>query len=52
MISQEVADIDHRLEELQGLREELVALERRAQDTAGTKGSICGLIEHVRQRTV
>ncbi len=52
LISQEVADIDHRLEELQGLREELVALERRAQDTAGTKGSICGLIEHVRQRTV
>ncbi len=52
LISQEVADIDHRLEELQGLREELVALERRAQDTAGTKGSICGLIEHVRQKTV
>jgi DNA-binding transcriptional MerR regulator len=51
LISQELADIDRRLEELQGLRQELVALERRAHDTPGAKGSICGLIEHVRQKT-
>ena len=52
LISQELADIDRRLDELQGLRQELVALERRASDTPGDKGSICGLIEHVRQKTV
>ncbi len=51
LISQELADIDYRLEELQGLRQELVSLERRAQNTAGAKGSICGLIEHVRQKS-
>lgn len=52
LISQELADIDRRLEELQGLREELVALERRAQDKGDANGRICGLIEHVRQKTV
>jgi DNA-binding transcriptional MerR regulator len=50
LISQEVADIDRRLEELRGLRQELVELERRAQDSTSAKGSICGLIEHVRQK--
>ena len=50
LISQEVAQIDRRLVELRGLRAELVALERRAQDSPAAKGSICGLIEHVRQK--
>ncbi|MDP9005361.1 MAG: heavy metal-responsive transcriptional regulator [Actinomycetota bacterium] len=52
LISQEVADLDRRLDELHGLREELVALERRAQDAGGPDGRICGLIEHVRQKSV
>ncbi|MBW3651219.1 MAG: heavy metal-responsive transcriptional regulator [Actinobacteria bacterium] len=52
LISQEVVEIDQRLEELRGLRQELVALERRAQDSAGVNGVICGLIEHVRQKGV
>lgn len=51
LISHEVADIDRRLEELRHLRQELVALEQRAQDSPGAEGTICGLIEHVRQRT-
>ncbi len=50
LISQEVADIDRHLEELRSLRQELVELERRAQDSTSAKGSICGLIEHVRQK--
>lgn len=50
LISRELADLDRRLEELRGLREELVALERRAQDTGDANGRICGLIEHVRQK--
>ena len=50
LISQEVADIDRRLEELQVLRQELVSLERRASDTPAAEGSICGLIEHVRHK--
>lgn len=50
LISEEVADIDRRLEELRGLRQELVALERRAQDSPRPNGTICGLIEHVRQK--
>lgn len=52
LISQQLADIDRHLEELQGLRQELIALERRASDRPGAEGSICGLIEHVRQKTV
>ena len=50
LISHELADIDRRLEELQVLRQELVSLERRASGTPGAEGSICGLIEHVRQK--
>lgn len=49
VISREVADVDRRLDELHRLRGELVALEQRAGETAG-EGSICGLIEHVRER--
>lgn len=50
LISKELADIDRRLEELQVLRKELVALERLAHVTPAAEGSICGLIEHVRQK--
>ena len=52
LISQEVVEIDQRLEELRDLRQELVALERRAQDSPGAEGAICGLIEHVRQKAM
>ncbi len=50
VISREVADIDQRLDELHRLRGELVALEQRARDASG-EGAICGLIEHVRQKS-
>ncbi|HVL03835.1 MAG TPA: heavy metal-responsive transcriptional regulator [Acidimicrobiales bacterium] len=51
LISEEIADIDRRLQELRQLRQELVAMEERtppAPDNGG--GSFCGLIDHVRQR--
>ncbi len=51
LISQEVTDIDRRLRELRHLRRELVALERRAQESPSAEGTICGLIEHVRQKS-
>lgn len=50
VISREVADIDRRLDELHRLRDELVTLERRAGEESG-EGSICGLIEHVREKS-
>lgn len=49
LIGREVADIDRRVQELQDLRRELSALERRAREAPGD-GAICGLIEHVRRR--
>ena len=52
LISQELAALDRRMEELHALREELVALERRAQNAGVASGRICGLIEHVRQKAV
>lgn len=49
VLRRQVSDIDRRLYELQHLREQLVALDARAQE-APVEGAICGLIEHVRQR--
>lgn len=50
VLSRQVADIDRQLEDLHRLREQLVSLERRAQTTPADEGTICGLIEHVRQK--
>jgi len=50
LLGRELADIDRRMQELQNLRGELAALERRARE-APAGGGICGLIEHVRQRS-
>ncbi len=50
LISKEIVDIDRRLAELRGLRQELVALNERVEKTDPGTGKICGLIEHVRQR--
>lgn len=52
LIRNEIADIDRRLDELQDLRKELVALDRRATDADRGNGRFCELIEHVRQRSV
>ncbi len=49
VLSRQVADIDRQLEELHRLREQLVALDLRAQEVPA-EGAICGLIEHVRQK--
>jgi DNA-binding transcriptional MerR regulator len=51
LITKEVTDIDRRLKELRHLRRELVALKARAGEVDGRSGRICGLIEHVRQRS-
>ena len=51
LISEEISDIDRRLEELHQLRQELVALEKRTPAAPDNgEGSFCGLIDHVRQR--
>lgn len=51
LISQEIGDIDRRLQELHQLRQELVALEKRTPGMPNDGGgSFCGLIDHVRQR--
>jgi DNA-binding transcriptional MerR regulator len=52
LISKEIVDIDRRLKELRGLRQELVALDQRADTADAGSGRVCGLIEHVRQRVV
>ncbi|MDP9402395.1 MAG: heavy metal-responsive transcriptional regulator [Actinomycetota bacterium] len=50
LISKEIVEIDRRLKELRGLRQELVALDQRADKADAGSGRVCGLIEHVRQR--
>lgn len=52
LISKEIIDVDRRLEELRVLRQELVALDERADKADRGSGRVCGLIEHVRQRVV
>lgn len=51
VLRQQVTDIDHRLAELQQLRQQLITLEQRAEALPEPDGAICGLIDHVRQRT-
>lgn len=50
VLRRQVSDIDRQLQELHHLREQLVALDLQAQEAPAIEGTICGLIEHVRQR--
>jgi len=49
VLRRELAAIDQRLRELRQLRQELTALQARADDLPEAPGSICQLIEHVRE---
>ncbi|MEW6152747.1 MAG: heavy metal-responsive transcriptional regulator [Actinomycetota bacterium] len=50
VLRREVAEIDQRLADLTALRDELVALERMADQLPESRPGTCGLIDHVRQR--
>ncbi len=51
VLRREVTDIDRRIRELRRLRQELVAIEARADEpTEDEEAVICRLIQHVRQK--